>query len=127
MSNPLSTKKFSGINQEIGLKNTAYNKALYYRLLKIFKQRLDQDAPVLEKLLLKECSSRKGIQQAYEIVHNFKGISMNLGAENLAGISTRLCDILEEYEDGNTASLYNEYLEFNQCVKVLQFSLSKIE
>jgi len=104
-----------GINQHLGMENAGNNKELYFRLLKLFKERLDSDAVLVTELIEKGKT-----ESAYGIVHNIKGISGNLGAEQLSNVSEELlCCLKDDNCDKRTKNL-NEY---NSCVKILQSSL----
>ncbi|MFK5985217.1 MAG: response regulator [Pseudomonadota bacterium] len=123
-----------GINLNTGLQNIANNKKLYFSLLETFKQRLDQDAILVDCLLTRNTSEIAKIEQAYDVVHNFKGLSGNLGAKELSQACAELLDVLEQYEDNGEFSdinsrensLNKKLQQFNYCVKVLQTSLSEI-
>jgi two-component system, sensor histidine kinase and response regulator len=104
-----------GINLDIGLENAAENKKLYLKLLKMFKQRLDNDAIQVAGLIKKH-----KIKRAYEIVHNIKGVSGNLGAEKLSKVSSEILHSIEGIKEGDQGQLLKE---FNNSVKILQCSL----
>ncbi|MFK5892844.1 MAG: response regulator [Pseudomonadota bacterium] len=104
-----------GVNLNVGLENAAENKKLYFKLLKIFKQRLDNDATQVAELI-----KNKQIKRAYEIIHNIKGVSGNLGAEDLSKVSAELLHCIEGKDCNNQAEVLNK---FNICVKILQCSL----
>jgi len=108
-------KPIKGINLSIAMENTGNNKKLFYRLLTLFKERLDNDAVLVTELI-----EKKDTESAYGIVHNIKGISGNLGAEKLSNASAKLLNCLINNDSKLTTQSLEEY---NACVKILQSSL----
>jgi len=108
-------KQIEGINIEVGMTNAGNNKDLFIKLLTLFKQRLDSDASRVPALIME-----KDTTSAYEIIHNIKGISGSLGAEELLRASADLLFCLKD----NDCMIKTEFLnEFTRCVKILQCSL----
>jgi len=104
-----------GIELNLGLENALNNKTLYRSLLTTFKERLDNDVPKVKILL-----TNKNSTKAYNIIHNIKGISGNLGAVKLSTASAELIHSIKNEDGEAIAKTLNA---FNDCVKVLQYSL----
>jgi len=108
-------KQIDGINLKKGLGNAAGNRDLYFELLVLFKNRLDNEVLHINKLL-----HENNFAEAFKLVHNIKGVSGNLGAENLSEAAELL---ISSFESNDEEYVHNCLESFNACIKVLQNSL----
>ena len=92
------------IDQEIALSMLMHNQKIYHNLLRRFYDNYREYPEKLKDLYFKED------EEFYKIVHNIKGISLNLGACKLFEISDLINKAYKQYNKIDNIEIVNELL-----------------
>ncbi len=112
------------INQKLALSMLMNNQTIYYKLLKRFYEKYKDHPEILRNLFKTNDAS------FYRIVHDIKGISLNLGATKLFELSDLINSLYIQEEKIEEMILDNFIKEFNvvnkEIYKILKESQNEI-